>query len=111
MIAAMIAGVGSTARHAVVFPLDLTLRAGGNAVRPALFLQKLKAGIAVWKLGIELSQRVLLRFVQAIVATLNVAHKEIMPSFSRYLACEKGANLTAAIRQAMSENRPVPRPS
>ena len=53
VIAAVIAGVSSTASHAVVFALDATCGAVGYDVRPALLFNVFKAGIIVGELGIE----------------------------------------------------------
>ncbi len=50
---AMVASVGCTASHAIVFALSLTLRAVGYAVRPALLLNILKAGIISGEFLIE----------------------------------------------------------
>jgi len=78
VIPAVVASVGGAARNAVMLPLYFTLRAGGNAVWPTLLFDVLKAGIIVRKFRIELIQRILLRFVQAIVSALDIAHVIIM---------------------------------
>ena len=83
----MVAGKGRAARDAVMLPLNFTLGTGGNAVRPTLLFDVVKASIVIRELAIELIQRVLLRFVKNVVAALNITHEQIM---SRCLLVVKG---------------------
>src|ERR1700730_2825899 len=66
VIPAMVARVGSTASHAVMLALDAALLAVGNAVRPALLFDVLKAGVIVRKLNVEIRYGVAQMFRNAL---------------------------------------------
>lgn len=74
----MIASVDFPARDPIMFSLDLTLRASGDAAREALLHDVVETGVIVRELRIELIYRVFLRFCQYVVSSLNVARKRIM---------------------------------
>jgi len=54
VIAAMVASVGSTARHAVVFAVNSALLTGCHATRKTLFLDRLKANVVIGKFSVKL---------------------------------------------------------
>ena len=54
----MVAGINWTPRNAIVLALFLASFAVGNSAREPLLLKVLKAGVIVWKLAVEIVDRV-----------------------------------------------------
>src|SRR6266699_2550770 len=87
VIPAVVAGIGGTARHTIMLPLDAALPALGYAIRPALLVNVLKAGIVVRKLGVKVRDGVAQLSGDALLRLHGLPHC-LKPT--RILTCRQG---------------------
>src|SRR6266581_3695824 len=87
VIPAVVAGIGGTARHTIMLPLDAALPALGYAIRPALLFNVLKAGIVVRKLGVKVRDGVAQLSGDALLRLHGLPHC-LKPT--RILTCRQG---------------------
>jgi hypothetical protein len=84
VIPAMVTGVSCAARHAVMFAILFALFAIGDAIRPALLFDRLKANIITRKISVKLIPRV----AQMLWDCLSPVHNR--EQYALYSTCCQG---------------------